>query len=56
MFVNKFCCEEATLSQQTTQMNSKLKAAIGILDVGIKKDSLATSHVFPSYDKEDLKR
>ena len=37
LFCNKICCEESTPSQYTTQMNSKLKAAIESLDVRNKK-------------------
>ena len=45
MLVHKFCCEESTISQQTTQTDSKLKGAIGSPDVGIEKDGLATSSI-----------
>ena len=43
-------------SQQTTQVDCKVKTTIESLDVGSEKDGLVTSVMFPTYDTENLKR
>ena len=48
MFVKKFCFIESAHSEQTAKMDRKLKVATESLDVGMEKDGLATSSMFPT--------